>query len=173
MRWVYYIALLRTYSFCVCAQCVRVKPNKRMSNWTNLKLFLDTVRIYCVSYCYIVAHSKLFILFLVDFMKNDYRKKPDYTSQPSIGSINWGRSVTPALKGSSLVPVKAIYSVVKTSCNTHVYQDRHLVRQNACVWNKYYYHNVGNLYKDLKNLSAGGGCGGGGWMEKNNCIKLL
>ena len=75
MRWVYYIALLRTYSFCVCAQCVRVKPNKRMSNWT--KLFLGTVRIYCVSYCYIVAHSKFFILFLVDFMKNDYRKKPD------------------------------------------------------------------------------------------------
>ena len=41
--------------------------------------------------------------------------------------------------------------------------------------NKSYYHKVDYFKKGLGKLYAGGGCGGGGWMEKNNyrTIELL
>ena len=39
--------------------------------------------------------------------------------------------------------------------------------------NKCSYHKVVNLFKDLGKLSARGGCGGGGRMAKNNCLKII
>ena len=39
--------------------------------------------------------------------------------------------------------------------------------------NKCSYHKVVNLFKDLGKLSARGGCGGGGRMVKNNCLKVF
>ena len=39
--------------------------------------------------------------------------------------------------------------------------------------NKCYYHKVDKIFKNLRKMSAGGGCGGGGRMAKNNYIKSL
>ena len=39
--------------------------------------------------------------------------------------------------------------------------------------NKCYYHKVDKIFKNLRKMPAGGGCGGGGRMAKNNYIKSL